>query len=144
MPGTVLVNAIEVLSPEQNVWLVGVAVPTGVGFTVTVTLIGLPVQPFAVEATEYTTVPGTGPLVVNKSDIVAPVPEFAPFTPVAFAVQVNIVPETELVKEIDVIPPEQIVDTAGLAVALEPGSGLIVTVSLILAAAQPFALPLIV
>lgn len=144
VPGTVLVKAIEVLSPEQKVSDVGVAVATGVGFTVTVTIIGFPVQPFAVEATEYVTVPATGPVVVNTSDMVAPVLELAPLTPFAVEVHVKTVPDTELVKEIDVVAPEHIVDTAGVAVADEPGSGLTVTVLVMDAAGQLLAVPVMV
>lgn len=144
VPGTVLVKAIEVLSPEQNVADVGVAVATGVGFTVTVTVIGLPVQPFAVDATKYVTVPGTGPVVVSTSDMVAPVLELAPLTPLAVEVQVKTVPDTELVRAIDVVAPEHIVDTAGVAVADEPGSGFTVTVLVMDAAGQLLAVPVMV
>ena len=81
---------------------------------------------------------------VNKSAIVAPVLELAPFTPDEVEVQVKMVPDTELVKDMEVVFPEQIVDTAGVAIPVEPGSGLTVTVFVIDAAGQPFALPLIV
>jgi hypothetical protein len=46
-PDTVLVSAVEAVAPEQIVCVEGVAVATGVGFTVTVTLIGDPGQPAA-------------------------------------------------------------------------------------------------
>ena len=52
LPATLLVKAMDVLSPEQNVCEAGVAVTTGTGLTVTVTVMGLPVQPLAVDATE--------------------------------------------------------------------------------------------
>jgi len=82
--------------------------------------------------------------VVSKSDIVGPVPEFAPFTPDGLAVQVKIVPDTELVRLMEVVVPEQIVDMAGVAVAEEPGSGLTVNVSTIAVAGQLFAVPFMV
>lgn len=74
----------------------------------------------------------------------APVLELAPATPDAVEVHVNIVPGTELVNEIDVDVPEQIVDAAGEATAVEPGSGLTVTVYVIAVAGQPLADPLTV
>lgn len=83
-------------------------------------------------------------MVVNTSLIVAPVLELAPLTPDGVEVHVKTVPETELVSDIDVVAPEQMVDTAGVAVAVEPGSGLTVTVLVMEAAAQPFAVPVIV
>lgn len=45
---TVPVNAMDVAVPEQMVCDVGVAVTFGVGFTVMVTVIGVPEQPPAV------------------------------------------------------------------------------------------------
>ena len=48
VPVTVPLKAIDVALPEQIVWVVGVAVTVGIGFTVTVTVIGVPEQPFAV------------------------------------------------------------------------------------------------
>jgi hypothetical protein len=46
VPGAVLVSAIEVVPPEQKLCTAGVAVISGKGFTVTVTLDEL-LQPFA-------------------------------------------------------------------------------------------------
>jgi hypothetical protein len=43
-----LVSEIAVVPGEQKVWVDGVAVATGRGFTVIVTVIGAPVQPAAV------------------------------------------------------------------------------------------------
>jgi hypothetical protein len=37
VPGTKLVNAIDVVPPEQNVWVEGVAIANGIGLTVTST-----------------------------------------------------------------------------------------------------------
>lgn len=44
-------NAIELALPEQIVCEDGVAVATGAGFTVTVAVIAVPLQPFAVGVT---------------------------------------------------------------------------------------------
>ena len=48
VPVTLLVRAIPLAVPEQIVCDAGVAVTTGVGFTVMVTVIGVPGQPLAV------------------------------------------------------------------------------------------------
>ena len=42
VPVTLLVNAIEVIEPEQIVCVDGVAVTTGVGLTVMITVTGMP------------------------------------------------------------------------------------------------------
>lgn len=46
VPVTLLDNAIAVASPEQMVWLEGVAVTNGFGFTEMITFTGFPEQPF--------------------------------------------------------------------------------------------------
>jgi hypothetical protein len=48
VPATVLVKAIDGAVFEQIVCVTGVAVATGVGLTVIVTVIGVPSQPLAV------------------------------------------------------------------------------------------------
>ena len=49
VPATFPVNAIVwITAPEHIVWVVGVAVASGVGLTVTVAVIGVPEHPFAV------------------------------------------------------------------------------------------------
>ena len=48
VPATVLVSAILVAVAEHIVWLEGVAVTTGLGLTVMVTVIGVPAHPLAV------------------------------------------------------------------------------------------------
>ena len=65
VPETLLDRAIEVGEPEHNDWEVGDGVTTGIGFTVTVILTGVPLQPLAVGVTEYTTVPGVLPEAVS-------------------------------------------------------------------------------
>ncbi len=93
----------------------------------------------AVAEIEYVAVPGTVPVAVNTWAIVAPVPELPPLTPDWATVQVNIVPEVKLLNAMEVVVPEQIVGADGVAVAVEPGSGLIVTVSVIGCPVQPLA-----
>ncbi len=58
------------------------ATATGIGFTVTVTVIGLPEQPFAFGVMVYTAVPGALPPLVKTWAIVAPESAVAPVTPV--------------------------------------------------------------
>jgi hypothetical protein len=54
--GKLLVNAIEVAVPEQIVDADGVAVTTGLGFTVITTVIGAPAHPPAVGVIVYVAV----------------------------------------------------------------------------------------
>ena len=79
---TLLVRLIVVAEPEQNVSEAGLAVTTGIGFTVTVTSIGIPVHPLAVGVIVYTAVPGTVPAFVRVCAIDEPLPGEAPATPV--------------------------------------------------------------
>ena len=51
VPVTLLLRAIEEAVPEQIVCDPGVAVATGIGFTVTTTTLGVPAQPLAVGVT---------------------------------------------------------------------------------------------
>jgi hypothetical protein len=48
VPDTLLVSAMEGAAPEHIVCNAGVVVATGIGFTVTTTVIGVPVQLLAV------------------------------------------------------------------------------------------------
>lgn len=52
VPGVKLVKLIEVEVPEQIVWGEGDAVTNGIGFTDTVTVIGVPEHPFEEGVTE--------------------------------------------------------------------------------------------
>jgi hypothetical protein len=51
VPVTLLLSATEDAVPEHIVWDAGVAVNTGVGFTVIITTFGVPAQPVAVGVT---------------------------------------------------------------------------------------------
>ena len=87
MPATLLDNATDVVPPEQMVCDDGVAVATGVGLTVMVTVIGAPPQLFAVGVMVYTAVPAVVPVAVNNWEMLAPLPFVAPDTPVCTTVQ---------------------------------------------------------
>jgi hypothetical protein len=56
LPGRSLVNVIAVVPPEQIVAEVGVAVATGKGLTVMITVIGVPGQPLALGVIVYVAV----------------------------------------------------------------------------------------
>lgn len=127
VPLTVPLSAMDVALPEQMVCDVGVAVTFGVGLTVTVTVTGVPEQPFAVGVIVYTAVPATEPVVLSVCTMLDPLPDDAPDTPVWATVQENVVPVILLVREIDVEPPEQNDCEEGVAVATGFGFTVIVT-----------------
>ena len=107
-------------SPLQVVCasVVEVFVTTGTGFTVTVTGKVGPAQPFAHGVMAYVTEPFETPsLLDNVCAMVFPAPALAPFTFVATAVQVKVVPVTPLglVITIEVVDPEHIVAGEALA-----------------------------
>ena len=99
------------------------------------TIVGFPTQVPEVGITEYTAVPATLPIVVNVCAIVLVIPLDAPITPDWTTVHVYDVDGIELVKTFDVIPPEQIVCVAGVAVAI--GAGPITTEAVAVTAAHP-------
>lgn len=103
--------------------MVGVAVTVGTGFTVMVTVIGVPGQPPDVGVIVYTAVPATVPVVLNVCAIVDPDAAVAPVTPLCTTVQLYVVLPSELLNAMDVAEPEQIVCEEGVAVAT--GAGLI-------------------
>ena len=74
MPFTLPLNTIGVmLVPEQIVWLKGVAVAFGVGFTNTVAMIGVPVQPLALGVMVKVTSSGANVVLVNVP-LISPTP----------------------------------------------------------------------
>ena len=77
----VVVNAMLVVAPLQIVCDAGVATTSGRGFTVTITVTGVPLQPDAAGVIVYVAVPGTDPVAVNVSAIVVPLPTKVPVTP---------------------------------------------------------------
>jgi hypothetical protein len=62
VPGVALLKLTAVVPPEQIVCVVGLAEPTGPGFTVIVTVIGAPGHPPAVGVIVYTAVPAEEPV----------------------------------------------------------------------------------
>jgi hypothetical protein len=74
--------------PLQIVSEFGVANTSGNGLTVTITVIGVPLQPPALGVIVYVAVPATEPVAVNVSAIVVPVPVSTPLTPESTLVQV--------------------------------------------------------
>jgi hypothetical protein len=109
VPDTLLLTEMPVVPPSQNVSVAGVAVTTGIGLTVTLTLIGVPEQPFAVGVITYVTVPAVTPVLVSVCAIIDPLPAVAPDTPLELSVQLNVADPTVLVKLTPVVAPEQIV-----------------------------------
>ena len=83
VPDTSAVSAIDVAVAEQIVCDEGVAVATGLGLTVMVTLIGVPGQPAGeVGVIVYTAVPATKPVAVSDCAMLFPLLLDAPETPV--------------------------------------------------------------
>jgi hypothetical protein len=81
VPANVLVRAMDGAVPEQIVWDPGVAVATGVGFTVTITDSGVPAHPLAVGVMVYVAVPAVVPVVLSVCAMVEPEVDVAPETP---------------------------------------------------------------
>jgi hypothetical protein len=128
-----LVIAILVVAPLQIVVAVGVAMATGIGFTVTSTVTAVPEHPFAVGVMVYLTTPAVlfaldrdwemgVPAPFEKPVIVAPLN--------CIAVQPNVVPATAgtLVSAMVVVAPLHIVWEAGVAVTEGIGLTVISTV----------------
>ena len=122
--------------PEQIVWLAGVAVAFGCGFTNTVAVMGAPKQPLASGVMVKVTVIGAAVVLISVPLILpAPLAAIPVTVPVLFRVQLNTVPATLPVNTIVVIAlPEQTVWLAGVATAL--GVGLTITVAVMVAPVQ--------
>ena len=110
----------------------GVRLPdkTGIGLTVTSTWMAGPLHPLAAGVMVYVTVAGSGVAFVSVWAILFPLPLANPVAipEVSAAVQVNVAPGVVLDKAIPVVPPEQKVCEAGVAVAT--GKGTTVTLTL--------------
>jgi hypothetical protein len=65
VPGTLADKEKEVVPPEQNTCVNGVAIATGIRLTVTVSIIGAPAQEPVVGIIVIIAVPGTIPVVVK-------------------------------------------------------------------------------
>lgn len=119
----------DVTWPEQIVWVTGVTVAAGTGFTVITTVIGNPGQPADVGVTVYVTVPGVMPVFDKTCAMEFPLPALAPVTPAdETTVQVKVVPLTALLRAMEVVWPEQMVCAAGVAAATGIGLTVITTV----------------
>ena len=70
----------EVVAPLQIVCAPGAAATSGIGLTVTITVIGVPGQVAAVGVIVYVAVPGLVPVAVKVSAIVEPLPTSVPVT----------------------------------------------------------------
>jgi hypothetical protein len=111
VPGTVLVEDKDEVAPTQMVEGVADGVTTGLGFTVTDTML-VPVQPAAVPVTEYTVL-DTGVTVTGE-----------PLK--LLGIQVKLVPDTLLIALNDEEEPKHIAE--GVAVGVTIGLGLTTTV----------------
>ena len=81
-PLTLLVKLIAPDAAELQKTLSVTTFTTGVGFTVIVTVTGVPGQPFAAGIISYRTVPGIEPVAIRDCAILDPFPPVAPETPV--------------------------------------------------------------
>jgi hypothetical protein len=120
VPLTAPVNTIVVIvAPEQIVCDAGVATASGVGFTNTVAVIGVPGHPLAVGVIVKVTVTGAA-VVLVKTPLISPAPLTAiPVTATVLSLdQLNTVPLTLPVNAIvDMAFAEQMVCEAGVATA---------------------------
>jgi hypothetical protein len=94
----------EVAVALHTVWLAGVAVSAGVGFTVTVKLCAVPVQPPADGVTVMTPDIADVPPLVAVNDAILPVPEAARPVAVLVFTQVNVSPLTGPENETAAVP----------------------------------------
>lgn len=102
-------NAIPVDVPEQMDCVAGVASAVGIGFTVMVTLTGIPGQPASVGVMLYVAVPAAAAEVVRDWLMDDPLPAVAPVTPDCVTVQSKVAPVGAEVRAMPVDAPEQIV-----------------------------------
>ena len=118
-----------VFCPEHTACGAGVNVTFGAGLTVIVTVIGEPLQAFAVGVIVYIIVCTVELLLINVWLIALPVPAIAPDI-FAFAptVQLYVVPDTVAVNATFSAVPEHIVEVDGLALATVIGLTIILYV----------------
>ena len=117
--------------PLQIVWEAGVATTFGNGFTVMITLIGVPLHPPAEGVMVYVAVPLTLPVVVRVWAMLVPNPAVAPLTPACDTVQLYAGLPTPLLvlKAIEVVAPLQIVWEDGVATTSGLGFTVMITVT---------------
>ena len=73
--------------------------------------------------------PGAEPVVVKTWEMLSPLPADAPEAPVWVTVHEKVVPETLLVKAMEVVAPEQMEGAAGVAVTFGMGFTVITTLT---------------
>jgi hypothetical protein len=119
VPATVEVRGILVAAPVQIKFDAGVAVATGRGFTVSITVIASPTHPLDVGVTVYVAVPAVLAELFNACIIVAPEPSLAPVIPAdCITVHANVVPVLVDDRVRLVEPPLQNDSDVGVAVAV--------------------------
>lgn len=121
--------------PAQMLGSEGVAMITGFGFTVTVTVETGPVHPPREGVMVYVTVPAVVPDAVSVCVMLVPLPAVAPVAPVCDTVQVKVAPAGTDVSAMPVCAPEHTDCEAG--VATTDGSGFTVTIASKGSPAQP-------
>jgi len=104
VPATLPVRTIVVIGlAEQTVCAAGVAIASGVGFTVMVKVIGGPGQPLAVGVTVIVATTMVAPMLVAMNEGISPVPLAASPMVGSLFVQSNVVPATGPVKVIGAV-----------------------------------------
>src|SRR5215207_4489538 len=96
-PDTLLVSAMPVVAPEQRIWVVGVAVTVGVGFTVMVPVMGVAGHPLAEGVMVEVAVPGVVPVALSAGAMLEPPAPLPPDTPLCTTVHAKVSPGTLLV-----------------------------------------------
>jgi hypothetical protein len=126
----VVLKAMLVEAPLQIVCDTGVATTLGNGFTVTITLNGVPVHPAEDGVIRYVAVPDVEPVVVKVCAMLLPNPAVAPLTPVWEIVQLYVGLATPLLvlNAIAVVAPLQIVCEDGVATTSGRGFTVMITV----------------
>ena len=131
-------STVVTFSCEQILVAEGVATTLGIGFTITVAVTVLPLQPFASGVTVKITVSGALVILVNIP-VISPLP-FAtiPVEMLLFLTQLKAVPATLPVKEmLEIAVPEQMLWIEGATIA--PGAGFTSTEATTGNPEQPFA-----
>jgi len=121
------VKAMSVVAPLHIICDDGVAVTSGIGFTVITTSVDVPEQPFAVGVIEYVAVPAVVPEFVSVWAMLLPKLSEAPATPLCATVHVKVVPVTFDVNVMPVALPLHIACDDGVAVTFGVGFTVITT-----------------
>ena len=135
IPGILGVSVITAVLPLQMTLAAAATVTVGCAFTVTVSVKGLPVHPFACGVMVYVMTAGVPVLFVNMSLMIAPAPFANPdaVPDVRAAVQLNALPAAE---EVMPYPAEEPEHTCTLDALVILFTGKILTVALVCISAQ--------